>query len=213
MPRKKFYPTDRYPYHVTARCHNKSWFDLPIDQVWDIFARYLYFITLAFGVRVHSFVLMNNHFHMLITTPNANLDKAMGYLLREVSKAIGSESGNINQVFGGPYHWSLIKNHLYYHHAYKYVYRNPVEAGLCPSVESYTFSTIRGLLGKAHLPFPAFDNLGLITDPGKQLQWLNAPYPFENFWQDIETALSFAECEFHTQRGSEKPSPLATRLS
>jgi hypothetical protein len=55
--------------------------------------------------------------------------------------------------------------------------------------------------------------LGLITDPGKQLQWLNAPYPFENFWQDIETALSFAECEFHTQRGSEKPSPLATRLS
>ena len=212
MPRKRFYPTDRHPFHVTARSHNQVWFQLPMDRVWDIFSRYLYFVTLAYGVRVHAFVLMSNHFHMLISTPNANLDKAMNYFMREVSKAIGNDSGNINQTFGGPYHWSVIRNQLYYQHAYKYVYRNPVDAGMCKRAEEYKYSTLRRLLGWDHLPFPAFDNLGLITNPGEQLEWLNSPYPHEDFIEDIETALSHPECEFNSTNLTQKPSPLATQL-
>lgn len=212
MPRKKFFPTDLYPYHVTARSHNKEWFDLPMIDVWDIFSRYLYFITLAYGVRIHSFVLMNNHFHMLLTTPNANLSEAMNYLMREVSKSIGRESGNINQVFGGPYHWSMIRNRLYYEHAYKYVYRNPVEARICKRVESYAFSTLPGLLGSAHLPFPAFDNMNLIADPGRQLSWLNAPYPDMEFLDDIRKALRHKEFEFHSHGNSRIISPLQSEL-
>jgi REP element-mobilizing transposase RayT len=189
MPRKKFFPTDSFPYHVTARSHNREWFDLPLIDVWDIFSRYLYFITLAYGVRVHSFVLMSNHFHMLITTPNANLDQAMNYLMREVSKAIGRESGKINQVFGGPYHWSVIKNRVYYEFAYKYVYRNPVEASLVRRVENYPYSTLRGILGLDPLPFPAFDNMNLIAHPARCLSWLNSPYPHLDLLDDIRQGL------------------------
>jgi len=212
MPRKRFFPTDQYPYHVTARSHNREWFELPTEQVWEIFSRYLYFITLAFGVRIHSFVLMNNHFHMLLSTPDANLDKAMNYLMREVSKSIGLETGNINQVFGGPYHWSVIKSRLYYQHAYKYVYRNPVEAGICGRVEKYPFSTLRGLLGMAHLPFPAFDNMNLIQNPGEKLKWLNEPYPTSDFLEDIRLALRHSEFEFHADSSSREKSPLAREL-
>jgi putative transposase len=212
MPRKRFYPTDRYPYHVTARSHNKEWFEIPMETSWEIFSRYLYFATLAFGIRIHAFVLMNNHFHMLVTTPNANLDQAMAYVLREVSKTIGIESGKINQIFGGPYHWSLIKNQLYYRHAYKYVYRNPIEAGLTKKVEDYQYSTLSGLIGKKRLEFPAFDNLGLISDPGAQLNWLNTPYPETWIIEDIEKALNHSEFDFYPQVGGSKVSPLAKQL-
>ncbi len=189
MPRRRFFPTDQFPYHVTARSHNKEFFPVPMNELWEIFSRYLYFITLAYGVRIHAFVLMSNHFHMIISTPNANLDQAMNYLMREVSKAINRDSERINQVFGGPYHWTVIKNRTYYHHAYKYVYRNPVEARMCTRVEAHPYSTLRGIIGMDRLPFPTFDNMNLITQLGKQLEWLNSPFPNAAFVELIRQAM------------------------
>lgn len=180
MPRKKFYPTSEHPYHVTARTSNSEWFGAPLDVVWGYFTNYLHFIWRAYDVRIHSFVLMNNHFHMLISTPEANLDVAMNYLLREVSKRLGEETDRENQIFGGPYHWSLIKNSIYYRHAYKYIYRNPVQAGLCKKVEDYPYSSLRGLLGLDYLYIPAYDTLDLIQNPATQLRWLNEEFDDES---------------------------------
>ncbi|WP_374077301.1 transposase [Bdellovibrio bacteriovorus] len=180
MPRKKFYPTTDYPYHVTARTTNKEWFGAPMEVVWGLFSDYLHFIWRAYDVRIHAFVLMNNHFHMLISTPEANLDLAMNYLLREVSKRIGEKTGRINQIFGGPYHWSVIKNSIHYQHAYKYVYRNPVHAGICKNVEDYKYSSLPGLLGLDYLYIPVYDNLNLIQNPVTQLRWLNDEYEDED---------------------------------
>ncbi len=199
MPRSNFTPTGD-PYHVGARCINKEWFSSPTDVVWNIFGDQLYLTEKAFNLKIHSFVLMSNHFHMLITTPNANLDQAMNYLLREVSKAINRENGNINQVFGGPYHWSVIKSRIYYEFAYKYVYRNPVEARICSRVESYPYSTLRGLMGLDRLPFPAFDNMNLISNPAQRLSWLNSPYPDMEVLETIRNALKKQEFELEPER-------------
>jgi REP element-mobilizing transposase RayT len=176
MPRKKFYSTNEYPYHVTARTYKQEWFPLPMDEMWVVFSDYLHFIWKAYGVRVHAFVMMSNHFHMLVTTPEGNLDEAMEYFLREVCKRVNTTIGEENSVFGGPYHWSLIKNNIYYHHAYKYIYRNPVHAGICKRVEHYEYSSLRGLLGMDYLHVPAYDNMDLIANPSAQLKWLNNGY-------------------------------------
>lgn len=197
MPRKRSYSAHLNPYHVTARSHDREWFDLPMIQVWDIFSRYLYFVTLTFGVRIHAFVLMSNHFHLLLTAPNSNLDQALCYLIQEVSKAIEHESENANQVFAGSYHATAITNRVYYQQAYKYVYRNPVEARICSSVQAYPYSSLRGILGIDHLAFPAFDNLEMIVDPQRQLSWLNSPYPDISYLEEIHHALMDIQHESH----------------
>lgn len=166
-----------------------------------IFAHYLHYIWREYDVRVHSFVLMSNHFHMLISTPEANLDKAMNYFMREVSKRIGERAGKVNQVFGGPYHWTVIKNSIHYQHAYKYIYRNPVHAGICSRVEDYPFSTLRGLLGLEYQHIPAYDNLEIIQDPFKKLQWLNSGYEDETK-EAIQLALRRREFGFARDRDS-----------
>ena len=117
---------------------------------------------------------------MLISTPEANLDKAMNYLMREVSKRIAEKSGRINQVFGGPYHWTVIKNNIYYQHAYKYIYRNPVHAGICEKVEDYKYSTLRGIMGMDYLYIPAYDNMHVIQAPNSRLGWLNEAYDLDS---------------------------------
>jgi REP element-mobilizing transposase RayT len=211
MPRKTFLPSSEFPYHVRARCINKEWFAVPIEEVWDIFSNYLHFIHHGFDVKIHSFVLMNNHFHLIVSTPSGNLNSAMNYLMRETSRMISKRAGRINQTYGGPYNWSLLKNSNYYIHCYKYVYRNPVEAGLVSLVESYPYSTLRGLLGFEHTIIPIENDVLLFNCVETQLEWLNRPYPSEEIKADIRNATRKREFRFALDK-SQRPHQLETSL-
>ncbi|MBS1970381.1 MAG: hypothetical protein JSU04_08735 [Bdellovibrionales bacterium] len=72
-----------------------------------------------------------------------------------------------------PLYCESILSAEYYKRAYKYIYRNPVEAGMCSRAEDYEFSSLRGLLGRVNLQVPVIDNMGLIFGPKKILTWLN----------------------------------------
>lgn len=198
------------PYHVTARCINREWFHLPIDHVWNIFSIYLHFAHYSFGLQIHSFVLMDNHFHMIVSTPEGNLDEIMNYLMREVSRNIARDSGRINQTFGGPYYWSLLQSPHYYLCAYKYVYRNPVEAGLIEKVEDYPYSTLSGIKGSNHLLIPVAHDDTFFNNPDSTLIWLNNSYP-KQAKEDIRNALRKREFKFGLDK-DRKPSILETIL-
>ncbi|MCB0403664.1 MAG: transposase [Bdellovibrionales bacterium] len=181
MPRKPIIRSDNLPYHVSGRSNNKEWFYLEMPEVWDIFSEKLLLVSMEYGAQVIAFVLMHNHYHLLLTTPRANLDRIMNYLMREVSRSIGKKSGRINHVFGGRYYWSLIDNALYFSHAYRYVYRNPVEAGICRSVGEFAFSTYKYLGNIDSPPFPLHDyrHRYFCTIPhhlGQRGLWLNQNY-------------------------------------
>jgi REP element-mobilizing transposase RayT len=176
MPKKKFIRSSEFPYHVSARSNNREWFGLDPERLWSIFSSYLYLTQKLFNLEIHAFVMMSNHFHLIVKTPNANLDVAMRYFMRETSRAIGHDLGRINHVYGGPYHSSLIGDYNYYLRAYKYVLRNPVAANMCKKVEEYSFSTLHGLLGFKHLLIPVCGNDELFYNTENFLDWLNLTY-------------------------------------
>ncbi len=173
MPRAKFLPHSNIPYLVTARSRNQEWYDLSMSTMWDLFSDYLYFVEKAYNLEIHSFVLMSNHFHMILQTPDANLDRAMNYFLREVSKETCRLSKRKNQIFGGPYHRCLLKEEAYYFNAYKYLYQNPVRAGICQYVHEYKYSTLAGLLGLSKSIIPIRGDRILVENPTPTLKWLN----------------------------------------
>jgi REP element-mobilizing transposase RayT len=175
MPRKPTILQSQFPYHIRARCINRQWFDVPTEQVWELAGNYLYFLHHAYSFRIHAFTLMDNHFHGIFSTPEANLDRGMNYFQREMSREISARSGRINQTFGGPYKWSILDSYNYYLNAYKYVYRNPVEAGLSENCEQYPFSTLNGLLGQQRLIIPVEEDT-ILFEPDfspSALAWLN----------------------------------------
>lgn len=188
MPRKKREYSVEFPYHISARCINRNWFRLPIEDVWNIFCDYLYFVRFAYNIEIRNFVLMNNHFHLIARFPDNNLSQAMNYLMREVSKEITRRSKRINQTFGGPFHSSLIKSNHHYLHAYKYVYRNPVEVNLCTRVENYKYSTLSGLIGRTRLVIPVCEDEMLFSNFEGTLNWLNRDY-LEDHKDKIRKAL------------------------
>jgi hypothetical protein len=129
--------------------------------------------------------MMPNHFHMLITVPEYDLGQVMNIFMSYVTRTSNLFSERSGHLFGRRYYWSLINSSRYFGHAYKYVYRNPVRAGLCEHVEDYPFSTLQGTLGMRHLPFPLHYTrvgmeLALPSDEAhEQLQWLNLPFSSE----------------------------------
>jgi putative transposase len=177
MPRKRVPTQSTLPYHVSARCINREWFRLPMKEVWSLMGDYLYLIKFHYNLNIHAFVLMNNHFHLLTSAPEANISPALNYFMRETSREITRLSGRINQTYGGRNHKTLISMNHHYMNTYKYIYRNPVRAGLCEYVEEYEFSTLNGLVGLNHLVVPLAEDTLLFKPSFDQstLNWLNVP--------------------------------------
>jgi REP element-mobilizing transposase RayT len=160
-----------------------------MDTAWEIFSEKLYVTNYSYDLRIHNFILMHNHYHMIVRTPRANLAKAMNYFQGETSRPIAKATDRINGIFGGPYSWSLIDSQSYYLNAYKYIYRNPLEVNLCDRVESYKYSTLRGLLGFEHTMIPIEEDETLFSDVEGTLSWMNQDYPSTEFRDSIERGL------------------------
>lgn len=155
-------------------------------------SNYLFFIHNAYKVDVHSFVLMGNHFHLISQFPENNMAEAMNYFMRETSRVLSRSSGRINQTYGGRYFRSVIQRPHYLDHVYKYVYRNPVEAGLCKSVEEYEYSTLQIRLGMRNGIIPLVPDPLLEKNPESTLRWLNQSPKAEDL-VDIRKALKKPE--------------------
>lgn len=157
MARKKLIQLSDHPYHITARANNQNYFGVPPKLLWQIFNDYLFFISNAFGVRAHAFVMMANHFHLIASFPEKNVSQAMNRFMTETARVINHVQGSINHIYGSRYHACLINDFRYYAFAYRYVFQNPVRAGLCQSVEEYQYSTLSGLLGQQPIQIPIFE--------------------------------------------------------
>lgn len=179
MPKIKLPYVEYGLYHVRARSNNREWFYIPISDLWKIFLKQFQEVSVRYNAHIVAFVLMSNHYHLLIETPLGNLGLIMNYLQREVSRSVGAISGRTNHVFGGTYKGTLIANSRYLHNVYRYVYQNPLRAGLCNKVESYPFSTIR-FLAEGIFPIPLSDYVvcergAIPRELSKRLEWLNQP--------------------------------------
>lgn len=170
MPRRKISYTHEYPYHVFARSNNKENFYLDIEDVWHIFYSHINELKYRFHCEVYAFVLMSNHYHLLLKTPESvDLGKIMHWFQMSISRKINSESERINHVFGGPYQCSQITTNIGFQNVFKYIYRNPIKANLCSKVEEYRYS----LLNRDVLKVTSED--GLVVDLALDKSWLNEP--------------------------------------
>ena len=211
MPRKIIPCSKIHPYHVSARCHNREWFNIPLEDVWKIFENYLFFIHHSFKIEILSFVLMSNHFHLLLKAPEGNLSEAMRYFLGETSRQIGRSANRINQTYGTRFSRSLIHSHHYYLCAYKYVYRNPVKAEICERVEEYRYSSLAILLGQRKSVLPLSEDLTLFSDFEGTMKWLNTKEEDANY-RDVKKALRKSEFDFTPNRNTGSPHPLTQIL-
>ncbi len=181
MPRQNFECDPTAYYHVTARSINKDWFSTNLEFVWTIMENELYFIKHGFGIEIYAFVLMNNHYHLIVSAPRGNLSAAMAFFQKQTSRQIVKKANRINNLWAQRFKRTKIMNNKHLLNTYKYVYQNPLRANITDRCERYKFSTLKGMLGERHLLIPlSYDFIFFEIFRGECLAWLNSPIQDED---------------------------------
>ena len=127
----------QYPgaiYHVMARGDGgKFIFNDDVDAA--LFLKWLGEVCESHGWRVHAWVLMGNHFHLLLETPEANLVSGMKRLLGAFAQAWNRRYQRHGHVFQGRYKSVPVSGELASHGAQfrvvaDYIHLNPARAKL-----------------------------------------------------------------------------------
>jgi REP element-mobilizing transposase RayT len=82
-----------------------------------------------FGLEVHAFVLMDNHYHLLVRTAEANLSEAMRWLHVSYSSRFNWSHRQSGHVFQGRVKAILIEDTRGVVEVARYVHLNPVRVG------------------------------------------------------------------------------------
>lgn len=199
MPRRLLIRQNQFPYHVVSRSNNKNWFNLPMQEVWEIAIFAFTYAIDRFPVDVHAFVLMQNHYHLLLSTPDSNIDSFMQAFNKTFSELLKKKTLNINRMFGGPYKWSIIENQVYLYNTVRYIFQNPLRAKIADQVECYPYSTLFYEVKKINLrfktkPFLDASNKNLIS-------WYNNAFGPEET-DCIRRGLRQKKVEFKKDRNS-----------
>ncbi len=142
-----------------------------MERVWTISQQCLKEAFDKHRVEVISFVLMNNHYHLMVRTPEANLDQFMYEFNKRLAARIKISTENINHLMGGRYKWCLIESQKYFLNCYRYVYQNPKRALVTDRCEFYPYSTLHTQVFNIDFPIPIHDSVGF-KDP-HLLHWIN----------------------------------------
>ena len=150
-----------------------------MQLVWEIFSEELYMANKVLDLKIHLFLLMNNHFHLICSTPKSNISQCMHQFMKNSSFRLTRAGNRINQTFAGRHYKTILQSHSYFLNAYKYNYRNPVEAKMLDRIENYPYSTLYGLLGNKKMLIPVEEDLTLFSSVEQTLNWLNTPIETE----------------------------------
>ncbi len=82
------------------------------------------------GVRVHAYSLMPNHYHMVMETPGGNISRAMRHLDGVYTQRYNREHKTDGTLFRGRYKALLIEKDGYLLQVVRYIHLNPVEGKL-----------------------------------------------------------------------------------
>lgn len=98
-------------------------------------------IVERFGVEVHAYVLMNNHYYLLIRTRDANLSKAIQWLGLTYSMWFNRRHVRSGHLFQGRFKSFVIENYRYFTAMSFYIHGNPTRAGLAQNFLDYPWSS------------------------------------------------------------------------
>lgn len=84
------------------------------------------------GWRVHAYVLMGNHYHLLVETPEANLVRGMTWFQTTYTVRYNARHRSSGHLFGGRYKAIVVdaEEPRYFAALLDYIHLNPVRAGL-----------------------------------------------------------------------------------
>ena len=157
-------------YHVTARGNAQSTIFLDdVDR--EMFLTCLGEAVARFGWLCHAYCLMDNHYHLLIETPEGNLSQGMRQLNGVYTQRFNRQHQRVGHLFQGRYKAIVVERDSYLLELCRYVVLNPLRARMIKQLDRYPWSS-----------YPS--TVGLIPAP----EWLSTDWVLSQFGRQRRAA-------------------------
>jgi putative transposase len=134
-------------YHITSRGNEKR--DIYLnDHDRQHFLTILKDYNDRYGILIHCYVLMDNHYHLVLETPLGNLLKVMHGINSTYTGYFNRKHDRSGHLFQGRYKGILVDKDNYLLELSRYVHLNPVKAGKTDRPEKYKWSSYPGYIWK-----------------------------------------------------------------
>ena len=129
-------------YHVLSRGNEQR------DIFFDDTDRRMFLETVGemaqrFEMDLFAYVLMDNHYHLLLRTRRANLSRAMQWLGVTYTNRVNARHSRSGHLFQGRFKSMLVQNDAYLMRLSYYIHRNPLRAGMVERLADYPWSSYR----------------------------------------------------------------------
>ena len=134
-------------YHVTSRGNERR--DIFLDdsdrrKFLDILEDY----HDRYGILIYCYVVMDNHYHVVVETPQGNLLKVMHGINSGYTGYFNRKYGRAGHLFQGRYKGILVERDAYLLELSRYVHLNPIRARMVDRPERYKWSSYPGYIWK-----------------------------------------------------------------
>ncbi len=134
-------------YHITARGMRKENIFYSnkdkrvfVDKMNETFEKYSFVC--------YAYCLMDNHYHLFIKTPLANISEGMHYLNTSYANWFRAKYKLTGSIFQGRYKSILVDADSYALILSAYIHLNPIKAGMVENINDYPFSSLLDYIGK-----------------------------------------------------------------
>lgn len=134
-------------YHITARGNERN----PIYREEGDYQKFFDFLSelpQRYGILIHGYILMSNHYHLLVETPKGNITKVMHYLNTTYTGYFNKKYKRVGHLFQGRYKGILVEKERHLLSVSRYIHLNPVRAGLVKRPEEYRWSSYPDYIGR-----------------------------------------------------------------
>lgn len=138
-------------YHVMSRGINRNnifYNDIQRETFLELLSKA---ITI-YGVEIHAYCLMTNHYHLILHTPRGNISHAMKYINSNYAQFVNMTMNRDGPLFKGRFKAIVISADDYLINLSRYIHMNPMEAKILDSLISYKWSSYPAYLEKCSRP-------------------------------------------------------------
>lgn len=135
--------TGQSTYFITASTFQKASL-LQSDRMAQLLLNVLFHYRVQRKYLLHEFVVMPNHFHLLITPlAPVTLEKAVQFIKGGFSYRAKKELGFQGEIWQTSFHDRRVRDMAEYAQFRNYIHMNPVKKGLTTTPEAYEFSSAK----------------------------------------------------------------------
>jgi len=153
VPRRARVQYENAFYHVMNRGRGRRWI-FHGDEYYEAFLMTLEEAHERYEAKIHAYCLMGNHYHLLVETPLANLDRVMRHINGVYTQRYNRRKRTDGPLFRGRYKSILVDESAYLIQVVRYIHRNPIEVKGAKTdvLESYRWSSYLAYIGRESSP-------------------------------------------------------------